>query len=81
MYRFGVPAVAVESGVDRECYRAEFYYVDLLWQSSDLVQNAREAPQDFQECLAERGIEPGDTASEVSQQLREAGIEPTECLQ
>ena len=81
LYEFGVPNAAVEDGADEECYRAEFYYVDMLWQSSDLVQNSSETTQLLRECLAERGIEPQDTAAEIDAQLREAGIEPPECLQ
>lgn len=81
VYEFGVPNAAVEDGADADCYRAEFYYVDMLWQTSDIVQNASESTQLFRECLQERGIEPRDTAAEIDQQLREAGIEPPECLQ
>jgi hypothetical protein len=29
---FGLPAEAVDSGVDRPCYDREFYFVDVLWQ-------------------------------------------------
>jgi hypothetical protein len=35
VYEYGIPNAAVEAGVDEDCYRAEFYYVDVLWQYSD----------------------------------------------
>lgn len=81
VYQFGVPNAAVEDGADTECYQAEFRYVDMLWQSSDDVQNNSDTAQLFRECLQESGIEPGDTLEEMNKQLREAGIEPPECLQ
>jgi len=40
VYEFGVPARAVEDGADATCYRAEFQYTDVLWQTSDVVGNA-----------------------------------------
>lgn len=83
VYEYAVPDAAVQDGVDMECYRAEFYYVDVLWQGSDVVQDARNADEPvplLQNCLRERGIEPGDTAGEVDEQLREAGIEVAECV-
>ncbi len=80
VYEFGVPGAAVEDGADAECYQAEFRYVDMLWQSSDDVQNNSDTAHLYRECLQERGIEPGDTLEEMSEQLREAGIEPPECL-
>ncbi len=35
VYEYGIPNAAVEAGADEDCYRAEFYYVDVLWQYSD----------------------------------------------
>ncbi len=40
VYEFGVPSEAVEDGADTKCYRAEFQYIDVLWQTSDVVENA-----------------------------------------
>lgn len=80
VFEFGVPNAAVEDGADAECYRAEFYYVDMLWQSADQVQNNSDTARLYRECLQERGVEPAETLEEMSEQLREAGIEPTECL-
>ncbi|QGH69175.1 hypothetical protein [Pseudactinotalea sp. HY158] len=80
-YHFGVPNAAVSDGADYECYQAEYRYVDILWQNSDLVQEARDPSPAFRECLQERGIEPAENMNEILEQLREAGIEPPECLQ
>lgn len=34
-YHYSVPSDAVDDGADQECYRAEFFYVDMLWQVPD----------------------------------------------
>ncbi|MDD9206556.1 hypothetical protein PU560_08765 [Georgenia sp. 10Sc9-8] len=84
VHHYVVSNAAVEDGADAECYEAEYHYVDMLWQGNDLVQNARDAAPAapvMQECLRERGIEPGDTAGEVDNQLRQAGIDLSQCLQ
>lgn len=31
-YQFGIPAEAVDSGVDARCYEQEFREVDVIWQ-------------------------------------------------
>jgi len=80
VYSFGVPGEAVDSGVDDECYSAEFRYVDMLWQGTDDVTNSSDTAEFVRECLRDRGIEPADTLEEMSQQLREANIEHSECL-
>lgn len=79
-YRFGVPGEAVESGVDDECYNAEFRYVDMIWQSSDHVRNSSDTAQFTRECLQDHGIEPADTLDEMDEQLEEAGLEWSDCL-
>lgn len=81
VYEFGIPNAAVEDGTDAECYQAEFQYVDMLWQSTEEVQNSSDAAQFLRECLQEHDIEPAGTLREMSDQLREAGIEPSECPQ
>src|SRR5690349_14068068 len=35
VYEFSVPNEAVEDGTDQTCYRAEFQYTDVLWQTTD----------------------------------------------
>ncbi|WP_146237553.1 hypothetical protein [Georgenia satyanarayanai] len=39
-YSYVVSTDAVESGADDECYRTEFSYVDMYWQTSDRLQDA-----------------------------------------
>ncbi|WP_418605296.1 hypothetical protein [Georgenia sp. SUBG003] len=80
VYEYAVPDAAVEDGADAECYDAEFRYVDMLWQTAEDVQNSSDTAQLHRECLQERGIEPADTLEQMSEQLREAGIELPECL-
>ncbi len=80
VYEFGVPAAAVQGGAETNCYKTEFRYTDMLWQTSDNVQNNSDNAQRVRKCLKERGIEPGKTVQEMGKQLREAGIEPAECL-
>lgn len=31
-YQFGIPAEAVDSGVDQRCYEHEFREIDIIWQ-------------------------------------------------
>ena len=80
VYEFGVPNEAIEDGADTKCYRAEFEYIDILWQTSDIVENASESAQIARECLQERGIEPRDSMKGMTEQLEDAGLEPSECL-
>lgn len=80
LYDYSVAHEAVVDGADAECYDAEFLHVDMIWQGSDAVQNSSDTAEFFRECLQGRGIEPADTLKEMSQQLRDAGIEPAECL-
>lgn len=80
LYEFGVPNAAVQGGTDAECYVSEFRYTDILWQSTDAVQNNSETAKMIRKCLRRRGIAPADTPEEMNEQLRKAGIEPPECL-
>ncbi len=80
LYDFGVPDEAVQKGADTKCYRAEFQYVDMLWQTSDVVENASETAQLLRKCLRENGIEPRESMKEIGKQLEDAGIDPTDCL-
>lgn len=80
VYDFGVPNAAVDDGADGKCYEEEYKFTDMLWQSSDAVQSGSQTAQFVRECLQEHGLEPADTLDEMSTQLREAGIEPPECL-
>lgn len=80
VYEFGVPGDAVEDGVDTECYLSEFKYVDMIWQTSDDIQNNSETARFYRDCLQRNGIEPAETLEEMSKQLKDAGIKPPDCL-
>ena len=80
VYDFSVPGDAVKAGADKKCYDAEFHYTDMLWQTSEVIENNSENAQLFRECLRKHGIEPHDSIKGMSEQLDKAGIKPTECL-
>lgn len=80
VYDFGVPDAAVQDGADEDCYEGEYYFVDMLWQTSDAILNASESTQRLRTCLQEHGVEPGDTRAEIDVQLREEAIDISECL-
>ncbi len=77
-YQFGIPAEAVESGVDARCYEQEFRQVDVLWQLSH--QDTSDATEAMRECLRAVGIEPERDTEEVARQLAEAGISIENCV-
>jgi len=38
VYEYGLPDAAVSDGADTQCYDAEFRFVDMLWQTSEEMQ-------------------------------------------
>jgi hypothetical protein len=80
VYDFRLSNAAVESGVDAECYDGEYRFVDMLWQGRDEVWEQSETVQIMRLCLQEHGIEPAESWRENEQQMRDAGIEPPDCL-
>lgn len=75
---YSVPAEAVSSGVEAECYDTEFGPIDSSWQISR--EDGSETAELFRRCLRERGVEPADTLAEMDQQLTDAGISVADCL-
>ena len=75
----GLSDAAVQSGVDQECYEREWYMTDMLFQSRPEFQNHPSRTQWMRDCLEERGIEPDETAAELFEQIRQAGISVVEC--
>lgn len=80
VYDYGVPAAAVDDGVEGDCYDAEFRFVDMLWQSAQAAKSDSDNAQFYRECLQDHGIEPADSVGEMNEQMREAGIEALDCL-
>ncbi|KRC91041.1 hypothetical protein ASE25_22055 [Terrabacter sp. Root85] len=80
MYEFAMPDAAVQSGAEKKCYHAEFNFVDILWQTSDGVQNGSQETQHLRDCLRKRGVEPGDTRAKVDMQMREEGVTLRDCF-
>lgn len=80
VYDYAVPAPAVADDTEGECYDAEFRFVDILWQGSQPAGSDSETAEFYRNCLQKHGIEPSATVAEMDGQLRETGIEITECL-
>lgn len=80
VFEFGVPNAAVEDGADDACYVSEFYYTDLLWQSTDDVQNNSDTAQLLRDCLQQHDVEPEETLKGMDGQMRESGIDIADCL-
>ncbi|WP_160297459.1 hypothetical protein [Demequina flava] len=80
VYEYGVPNAAVENGIDTECYSTELRFTDMLWQSSDAVQNESSSAQVLRDCLENHGIEPAEGMREMEEQLVSSGIELSQCL-
>lgn len=73
---YAYPTAAEE--VASECYQSEFGQLDSSWQLANEDQSA--TTQLLQDCLREQGIEPAQTAAEVSKQLAEANIDIASCV-
>lgn len=74
---YSVPGAAVEAGDDKRCYDAEFSAIDQAWQIQQL--DTSESAAHLRDCLAEQGIVPAETYTEMLDQLTEAGLNPSVC--
>ncbi len=74
---YGVPAAAVESGVDQECYETEFSKIDEMWQLAR--EDTSYSAQVLRDCLVANGVTPEDTMEELVEQIRESGIALESC--
>lgn len=75
---YSIPADAVDSGADDECYLREFEPLDTAWQVAN--EDTSNWAQTARECLRERGIEPAATLAEMTEQLADAGVDHVECV-
>lgn len=75
---FGVPAVAVESGDDDQCYTLEFSQVDTMWQLS--VEDRGKIAGLLAACLSDRGLDSSGTKLEKEERLQAEGISLEECI-
>lgn len=75
---YGVPATAVDAGVDERCYVEEYELVDTEWQvkNEDTSYTAEVAAQ----CLVDHGVAPAETLAEKWEQLEAAGVDFADCL-
>lgn len=74
---YAVPAEAVSSGVDDDCYGTHFALVDAKWQISNFASS--ETADFLRQCLTEHGVTPSEDSGQLEQQLEEIGVSPTEC--
>ena len=74
---YSVPDAAVTSGADEACYVREFQQVDISWQLAHVDES--ETTQFLKDCLAQRGITPGETREEVDKQLEANGLSASDC--
>lgn len=75
---FGVPAPAVESGDDDQCYTQEFSQVDTMWQLS--VEDRGKVARLLAACLSDRGLDSSGTKLEKEERLQAAGVSLEECI-
>ena len=78
IYRYVMSNEAVSTGTDVQCYEAEFMEIDSSWQIANA--DTSESTEFLRQCLRDNGIEPAYPAVEVDRQMREAGIDPRDCL-
>jgi len=77
VYDYSITEDAVSTGLDVQCYVAEFEQIDMDWQIAN--QDTSASTQILRDCLAARGIEPAYRTEEVVQQLRDAGVDLSAC--
>lgn len=65
------------TGVDRQCYVAEFMTVDSTWQIAH--EDTSETAQILRDCLAEHGIEPPQRMEDIHAALEVAGLSIEDC--
>lgn len=78
VYRYVMSSEAVSTGTDVQCYEAEFMEIDSTWQIANA--DTSESTEFLRQCLRDNGIEPAYPAVEVDRQMREAGIDPRDCV-
>ena len=73
-----VPEAAVTSGVEDDCYQAEYAEVDIAWQVAHQDETLQAAQ--WRACLEENGLTPEPTSELAYAQIFAADLE-TECLE
>lgn len=74
---FGVPAAAVDSGADDECYQYNWAQVDQVWQIAH--EDTSESAQIVANCLRSKGITPKAEYTANLELLRDHGIDLADC--
>lgn len=73
----GIPAEAVESGVEEDCYNTEYRFLDIIWQ----VNNYDPGPEIamLNGCLEAGGFETGTELAEVKDLFDASGLDYMTC--
>lgn len=78
VWQAGIPAEAVDSGVEGECYPREYKFVDMVWQTSHSEETT--LLEALRHCLRERGLGVPSTIDEAQQAVAGAGLEEATCV-
>ncbi len=77
VFRYAVPAAAVDAGVDDQCMDQQFWYINSMWQLSR--EDTSTQSEGYAKCLRAKGIEPAEHAADRYQQVVDAGLDPVKC--
>lgn len=78
VWQGGIPAEAVESGVEKTCYDRDFKFVDVVWQTSN--QDESSLLDALRYCLQERGLGVPSTLVEAQRAVADAGLDEATCV-
>lgn len=78
VWQGGIPAEAVDSGVEKTCYDRDFKFVDVVWQTSN--QDESSLLDALRYCLQERGLGVPSTLAEAQRAVAGAGLDEASCV-
>jgi len=78
VWQGGIPAEAVDSGVEKTCYDRDFKFVDVVWQTSN--QEETSLLDALRYCLQERGLGVPSTLAEAQRAVAGAGLDEASCV-
>jgi hypothetical protein len=78
VWQAGIPAEAVDSGVEAECYPREHKFVDMVWQTSHGEETT--LLEALRHCLRERGLGVPSTLEEARRAVEGAGLDEATCV-
>jgi len=78
VWQGGIPAEAVDSGVEKTCYDRDLKFVDVVWQTSN--QEETSLLDALRYCLQERGLGVPSTLAEAQSAVAGAGLDEASCV-